>query len=314
LRSTSFTTQFGLPRLKLFLALSRTPHGLLDMATPSLSALLWLGKFPSVEVIVLGLLTAFSGYTAVYALNDVMDWRIDRQKIGNGGPGNIPHDLDAIFIRHPIAHGKLGVREGFFWVGVWSLFALIGCFLLNPICTWIFLAACILEVFYCLLLRVTYLRGIFSGLVKNSGGIAAVFAVDPNPSPLFLLVLFCLAFFWEIGGQNIPNDWMDMEEDKNLQAQTIPVRLGSQGSLIIILISLLFTVGLSVTIFWVSPGLMEIPFCGGAILAGLYFLLLPTYRLWKEKSSVQAAKLFNRASYYPMAMLFVTIFSWRNLF
>src|SRR5690606_26058705 len=29
-------------RLKLFLALSRTPHGLLDMATPAMGALLWL--------------------------------------------------------------------------------------------------------------------------------------------------------------------------------------------------------------------------------------------------------------------------------
>ena len=66
--STSVQNQYtGLSRLKLFFALSRTPHGLLDMATPAVSALLWLGDFPTLKVIALGLVTAFSGYTAVYA-------------------------------------------------------------------------------------------------------------------------------------------------------------------------------------------------------------------------------------------------------
>ncbi len=54
----------GLSRLKLFWALSRTPHGLLDMCTPVFAALLWLGGFPSVEIILVGLLTTFAGYTA----------------------------------------------------------------------------------------------------------------------------------------------------------------------------------------------------------------------------------------------------------
>ena len=71
----------GFSRLKLFWALSRTPHGLLDMATPALGALLWLGRFPSLELIVIGLITTFAGYTAVYALNDVIDYRVDKEKI-----------------------------------------------------------------------------------------------------------------------------------------------------------------------------------------------------------------------------------------
>mgnify|MGYP000096088635 CR=1 FL=1 len=36
---------------------------------------------------------------------------------------------------------------------------------------------------------------------------AAVVAVDPSPSLVFLLFLFLTIFFWEIGGQNAPNDW-----------------------------------------------------------------------------------------------------------
>ena len=77
----------GLSRLKLFLALSRTPHGLLDLAAPALAALLWLGHFPPLGVIALGLLTVFAGYTAVYALNDVVDCRVDQEKLRlPGGP------------------------------------------------------------------------------------------------------------------------------------------------------------------------------------------------------------------------------------
>ena len=70
----------GLSRLKLFLALSRTPHGLLDMTTPLYGALLWLGAFPSLTISLLGLITVFAGYTAVYALNDVIDYRVDKRK------------------------------------------------------------------------------------------------------------------------------------------------------------------------------------------------------------------------------------------
>ena len=54
-------------RIKLFMALSRTPHGLLDMATPALAALFWLGAIPSLRVVMIGVITAFAGYTAVYA-------------------------------------------------------------------------------------------------------------------------------------------------------------------------------------------------------------------------------------------------------
>ena len=60
-------------RLKMFLALSRTPHGVIDMAAPALAALLCLGRFPSPAVTIVGLLTVFAGYTAVYALNDLVD-------------------------------------------------------------------------------------------------------------------------------------------------------------------------------------------------------------------------------------------------
>src|SRR5512144_688732 len=102
----------GLSRVKLFLALSRTPHGLLDLATPALAALLWFGGVPPFDVTVVGLMTVFAGYTAVYALNDVVDCRADREKlkVAEGSPK--AGYLDALFMRHPIAQGQVSFGEG----------------------------------------------------------------------------------------------------------------------------------------------------------------------------------------------------------
>jgi 4-hydroxybenzoate polyprenyltransferase len=279
------------------------------MATPGLCAMLWLGSLPPAAVVGLGLITAFSGYTAVYALNDVVDYRVDRKKIRESGLRISDHDLDAVYMRHPMAQGMLGYREGMLWMVGWALLALIGSFLLNPACLLIFLTACLLETVYCLLLKVSSLRGLISGVVKNSGGIAAVYAVDPNPAPLFLAVLFLWLFFWEIGGQNIPNDWADLEEDRRLGARTIPVRFGLEGAAVIIWISLAVVLALSLVMFWASPAKLGVPYLAGALFSGLYFLALPAHRLFRTKSPQEACALFNRASYYPLAMLLVTMVS-----
>ena len=152
MRTQSFQHLARISRLKLFLALSRTPHGLLDMAAPGLSALLWLGTFPPPAVIGLGLITAFSGYTAVYALNDVVDYRMDQEKMRQSGFGTSNHDLDAVYVRHPMAQGMLSYRKGLIWMVGWALLALIGSHLLNPAWTLIFVVACLLESIDCPLL------------------------------------------------------------------------------------------------------------------------------------------------------------------
>ena len=116
----------GFARLKLFWALSRTPHGLLDMCTPAFAALLWLGALPPLNVILIGLLTLFAGYTAVYALNDVVDYHVDREKAAAGVLAAGTSDLDGVIIRHPMAQGLLSFTEGLVWAVSWSLVALIG--------------------------------------------------------------------------------------------------------------------------------------------------------------------------------------------
>jgi len=279
------------------------------MATPAFGALLWLGAFPAPKVIFLGLITAFAGYTAVYALNDVVDYPVDKEKIRNGGLRHSVNDLDAKIIRHPMAHDLLSFREGLLWTMTWTLLALIGAYQLNPVCVLIFMIGCGLEIVYCLLLRRSYLRAVVSGAVKTSGAIAAVFAVDPGPPATFLIVLFMLFFFWEIGGQNIPNDWPDMEEDLPLRAKTIPIRFGTGRTRIFILSSLMATLAMNAVIFWLSPVRFKYPNIAAGFCIGFCLLIVPAYRLYRTKDRRHALALFNRASFYPVALLALVTFN-----
>jgi 4-hydroxybenzoate polyprenyltransferase len=277
------------------------------MATPALAALLWLGRFPDPILTILGLLTAFSGYTAVYALNDVVDHKSDKERLAQTDRRVDPDDLDARIVRHPIAQGYLSLRQGVVWVLAWAMAALFGAYALNPVCVVIFLAGCLLEAVYCLMWRTSPLRTLVNGMVKTSGGIAAVFAVDPDPSWAFLVVLFFWLFFWEIGGQNVPNDLIDLEEDLRLEARTVPVVMGPRRAKTIMLWAILLTIPMSLVLLWIS----HVPFkpfsMAFGVLAGAALLLHPVLRLYGTEAPASAMRLFNRASCYPVAILTVVV-------
>jgi 4-hydroxybenzoate polyprenyltransferase len=294
-------------RLKLFLALSRTPHGLIDMATPVFAALIWLGHIPSLPVVFLSLLTTFAGYTAVYALNDIVDYHQDQRAVQQGGTCPSDGDLDAILVRHPMACGFLSYREGLAWTGSWAALAVTGAYLLNPVCLWIFASGCAMETLYCLLWRTSHYRTLVSGAVKTLGAIAAIFAVDPHPSAVFLITLFLCLFFWEIGGQNIPNDWTDVETDSRSGAKTIPVMLGVHRSSIIILGSILLALPLNTAVFQLSPVHYPPAYLIAALSAGIYLLLIPALRLWASRSRKDAMTLFNMGSYYPLFLMAIVL-------
>lgn len=297
------TSRSSFSRINYFLALSRTPHALLDLAAPGLAALLCLGSFPSLYVILIGLITAFAGYTAVYALNDIVDYQVDRSSFRDQSEHETTRDLDSLFVRHPLAQGLISYGEALTWTIFWAALAVIGTYFLNPFCLGIFLFAAILEIVYCSLLKVTWLRSVVSGFVKTSGPLAAVFAVNPHPPLFFLLLLFLWFFFWEIGGQNIPNDLSDVEADRALQAVTIPVRFGIRVSILIITLSLMIAYGLSIALTALFPFKLAWFYLAGVSICGLYFLLVPATSLYLSPSTVKAFALFNRASYYPFALL-----------
>lgn len=293
---------FLFSRLRLFLALSRTPHGLIDMTTPAFAALVWIGQIPSLYVVSLGLLSTFAGYTSVYALNDIVDYSNDKKKIRKNGICIAGGDLDAILVRHPMACGLLTFREGLLWTVSWAAVAIICAYLLNPVCLWIFALGCLLEGIYCSLWKVSHHRVFVSGAVKTLGAVAAVFAVDPSPSVSFLTALFLCFFFWEIGAQNIPNDLTDLESDRQFGAKTVPVLFGARRSSIIIFVSILIALPLNTAIFKLSPVQFTPIYLVAALVAGAYLLLVPAVRLWFSQSSTDAMVLFNRGSYYPLAL------------
>ncbi len=288
--------------MKRFLALSRTSHGLLDIAAPGFCALLSIGSFPPLPTLLLSLVTAFAAYTAIYALNDLVGIRFDREKFSGSGinPG---YSVEAAAERYPLAQSLLSLRSGLLWMGAWFLIALIGSYVLNPMIVFVLLAAAMLEILYCMLLKVTYLRTLVSGLVKTSGPIAAVLALNANPSPALLLVLFLWLFFWEIGGQNIPADWNDTVEDRRVNAKTIPIRFGFEKAGLMVLIALTLTVLASGFVPLISPARLGLLYVAASFIAGYYLLLRPGYELYKSREGGRAARLFDRASYYPLAQL-----------
>lgn len=288
--------------MKRFFALSRTTHGVLDLAMPGFVALLWLGAFPPFWTIVLSLFTAFAAYTAIYALNDLVGIAVDKEKFAGGI--NAGYSVEASDLRYPLAQNALSVRHGALWFAGWFIVAMIGAYILNPFIVVILLLAAILEVVYVLLLKVTYLRTFVSGLVKSSGPIAAIFVVDPNPDLSKVLLVLIWIFVWEIGGQNIPADWNDTEEDRRVHAKTIPLQFGTQAAGIIVLLALALTVTFSLILPRVSPLTLGLPYLLASALAGLILLIKPGFDLYSQQSeSRAAAMLFDRASFYPMAQL-----------
>ncbi len=293
--------------MKKFFALSRTTHGVLDLATPGFCALLWLGDFPQWQVILLSVFTAFAAYTAIYALNDLVGIIVDKEKFAGGI--NAGYSVEASDMRYPLAQNVLSYRSGVLWFAVWFIAAIVGSYLLNPLIVIILVTASVLEVIYCLLLKVTYLRTFVSGLVKSSGPIAAVFVVEPSPSPSLLLLVLAWVFFWEIGGQNVPADWNDTVEDKRVNAKTIPIHFGYKRAGLIVISALGFTVIASLFLPLISPLSLGVPYLLASAAAGFYFLLMPGYQLARLQDGRRAAKLFDSASYYPLAQLaIITIF------
>lgn len=287
--------------MKRFFAFSRTTHGVLDIAAPSFCALLWLGGFPQWQIILLSLLTAFAAYTAIYALNDLVGIAVDREKFAGGI--NAGYSVEASDLRYPLAQNVLTYRDGLFWFAGWFALALICSYLINPAIVIILIAAAILEVVYCLLFKITYLRTLISGLVKSSGPIAAVFAVDPHPAPYLLILIFAWIFFWEIGGQNIPADWNDTAEDRRVNAKTIPLLFGFEKAGLIVIVALVLTVIASGFLPLISPANLGMLYVLSSWLIGYFLLLKPGFQLYKIKAGGQAARLFDRASYYPLSQL-----------
>ena len=290
--------------LRKFLALSRSTHGVLDIAMPGFAALLWLGHFPSWPVLAVALVTALAGYTALYALNDIIGVKVDREKFAGAGP-NPGYSVEASDLRYPIAQGKLSLGGGIAWFVGWYLVALAGAWWLNPWLVPLVLAAPVLETVYCLMFKVSWWRVLVSGCVKALGPVAAVLAVVPQPSPAWLALMVAWLIAWEIGGQNIPADWNDVEEDRRVGAKTIPLTFGPKVAARAVILALVATIALSLALPAMSPLPLGWAYLVATFVAGVYLLILPGLALARTHDPRSAARLFDRASLYPLVQLVI---------
>ena len=294
---------------KLFLGLSRTPHGILDMATPPMAALLWLGHFPPFPVVIVGLITAFAGYTAVYALNDLIDHRVDKERMSFRDRSTDMPTVDEIMVRHPVAQGMLSFESGFWWFAFWAIVALAGAWWLNPFCAGLFVVSASLEGLYCKLLRITHLKIIPSALVKASGGLAGVYAVDPSPSLGFVAVLCLWLAAWEVGAQNIANDIVDMEDDARVSARTTLTVKGMPESVFVMLAAISMAASAGIALYWMAGNGVGWLYPIGAALLAWKLLLEPARQVYYHPGPVAAASLFDKASYMPVGFLLLVVIS-----
>jgi len=294
---------------ELFLGLSRTPHAILDMATPPMAALLWLGHFPPASVVVIGLITAFASYTAVYALNDLIDCRVDKERMSFRDRATDMPTVDEIMVRHLVAQGMLSFASGFWWFALWAIVALAGAWWLNPFCAGLFMAAASLEGLYCKLLRITHLKIIPSALVKASGGLAGVYAVDPNPSLGFVAVLCLWLAAWEVGAQNIANDMVDMEDDSRVSARTTLTVKGMPESVFVMLTAIAMAASAGIALYWLAGNGVGWLYPVGAALLAWKLLFEPARRVYYHPGPAAAASLFDKASYMPVSFLVLAVIS-----
>jgi 4-hydroxybenzoate polyprenyltransferase len=88
-----------------------------------------------------------------------------------------------------------------------------------------------------------------------------------------------------------------------VNAKTIPLQLGKRKAGFIILLALGLTVTLSLFLPQVSPLSLGQTFSLASAAAGVILLLKPAFELFTQKEGRLAAKLFDNASYYPLAHL-----------
>ena len=118
-----------------------------------------------------------------------------------------------------------------------------------------------------------------------------------------MIILFLGLFFWEIGGQNIPADWSDIELDRQFRAKTIPVQLGAEKAAFLALAALSISIVLIAYLFMLKFPAWKWIASLSALVAGIYLLLIPVVRLLLTREREQAMALFNRASYFPLTLL-----------
>jgi 4-hydroxybenzoate polyprenyltransferase len=283
--------------------MSRGRQALISVAQPVLCALLALdGHLPSLRIVTLGAVAAVSGELAVFSLNDVLDHRADRESLRLGKHLTDRLDIDTVYEQHPLARGDVALATGIAWELFLCLVFIVSAWQLSPLCVLFFAVAVCLEVVYCLLRRVTWFKTVVSGVMVGIGSLAGWVAVAPLDRRAVWPFLFLSV--WETGGRNMANDLADLEWDARTGTATVACRYGARAAARAIFATMLAAVALA--------ALLPAPLLGRvfAAAAGVWFMLLPGWRLLREPDAARTLEYFNRASLYPVAVLVAVLCGW----
>jgi 4-hydroxybenzoate polyprenyltransferase len=287
-------------QLRPLLGFSRVLQATLSVAQPFIAGLVALHGFPSLDRTVIALSAGWAGFLAVFALNDLLDVDLDKARFSHLRTYD-GFDVDSALSRHPLARRQVPFRLGVAWIGGLAAYALVGGFVLSPLAPVLFIIAGALEVLYCKLARRTALKFVVSGLMVGVGALAGWVALTPEVRLWEMSVLFLWMGAWEIGGRNIVNDFADVEEDGRLGVKTVPLVYGAPIAARLTFLFVLITAVLPLSLVVLSE--LNGIFAAGVVAAGLYLLLVPGVRLLAFPTPKVAMALFNRASFYPPAVL-----------
>ena len=278
---------------------SRGKQALLTIAQPALGAVLALGGLPSWRVIAIGLPAACAASFALYALNDLLDRKVDARSLAAGKSSVPQHDVDTTFVRHPLARGVLSLRVSVGWVAGLVIVAVVGTALLNPLSLLFFGAAVATQFVYCALRSVTPWKTVLSGVMVGFGGLAGWVAVAPLRWSA--LTVFVFLACWEVGGRNIVNDLSDLDSDARVGIRTIASVRGEPAAARV-------AVAVAAACL-VSTALLPMPVVSVvlALAFGAWSLAWPAVNLLRRPTPAQAASYFNHGSPYPDLVLIAAL-------
>ena len=282
--------------------LSRGRQATLSIAQPGLAAVLAAGGLPAGRVVWIGLVAAWAGFLAVFSLNDVLDRRVDAAALRAGKAVVDGYDLDAAFMRHPLAQGALSLRFSLAWVAGLALIAAVGAWLLGPLCLALFAAAVALEVVYCGLRSATWAKTIVSGVMVGLGGLAGWAAVAPPRWSA--LPVFAFLALWEIGCRNLANDLADLGPDLAVGIRSVATTF---GPVIAARATLVVAVAVLLSVPFLGLGTVALTL---ALVSGAALVAWPAAVLVRRPTSARAGWYFNRASLYPVAILLAAVGAW----
>jgi hypothetical protein len=187
--------------------------------------------------------------------------------------------------------GVISRRMAVAWVASLAVIALVGAAALGTGCVVAFGGAVALEVAYCTLRSVTWMKTFVSGAMVGLGGLAGWLAVAPLSAAA--VPVFALLAVWEIAGRNLPNDLADIEADSAVALRTVATTFGPRVAAGAPAVGAVATAGLCLVL--PAPPLLRV----AALVCAGWSMLLPARRLLARPVPAEAAGYFNRASLFP---------------